>query len=263
MSTVRLVTWNVNSLNARLPRVLEFLAQHAPDVLCLQETKCTPEQFPVAAFAEAGYGCVHHSGGRWAGVAILAREGMTLQDESHGLPDDPVDDEARWVEATVEGLRVCSVYVINGREIGSPWFDAKLDFLRAMAARATQLRDAGAPVVIAGDMNVCPTDADVYDPAAFVGETHVTAEERAALGAMLEAGGLRDAYRVVHPEPEQQFTWWDYRAGHFHKGLGLRIDLVTVSEALAPQLTRCAIERDYRKGAKPSDHAPLVAEWDG
>jgi exodeoxyribonuclease-3 len=258
---VRLVTWNVNSLKVRLPRVLEFLELHEPDVVCLQETKCEPGAFPVAELAAAGYGAVHHSGGRWAGVAILARDGLTLENETRGLPGEVVDDEARWVEATVGGVRVCSVYVVNGREVGSEWFDAKLRFLEAMASRAGTLGEAELPVVIAGDMNVAPGDADVYDPAAFAAETHVTPDERSRLQAVLDAGGLVDAYRALHPLPAQQFTWWDYRAGNFHKGLGLRIDLIAVSSAVGAQLTRCAIERDFRKGAKPSDHAPLVAEW--
>jgi len=258
---MRLVTWNVNSLNVRLPRVLEFLEQHAPDVLCMQETRVEPDAFPVDAFADAGYGCIHHSGGRWAGVAIIAREALQLLDESRGLPGEPVGDEARWVEATVSGLRICSVYVVNGRAIGTEWFEQKLRFLEAMAARAAQLRDDDVPTVIAGDMNVAPDDADVYDPAVFVGDTHVTPEERSRWFALLEAGDLVDAYRHVHPLPEQQFTWWDYRAGHFHKGLGMRIDEIAVSRSVAAGLTRCAIERDYRKGSKPSDHAPLVAEW--
>ncbi len=255
-----LVTWNVNSLNARLPRVLEFLETVAPDVLCLQETKCTPEAFPVDALRAVGYDAVHHSGGRWAGVAILARTGLTLEDPVCGLPGEVRADQARWVEATVGGVRVASVYVVNGQAVGSEPFAEKLTFLDAMAARAGGLRNAGGPIAIAGDFNVCPTDLDVYDPAAFAGATHVTEDERGALRAILDTGGLRDAHETVRPG-EQQFTWWDYRAGHFHKGLGLRIDLVLLSEDVAGALTRCAIERDFRKGTKPSDHAPLVADW--
>jgi len=159
-------------------------------------------------------------------------------------------------------VRVASVYVVNGQAVGSEPFADKLKFLEALAARAAVLRASGmAPLVIAGDMNVCPTDADVYDPAAFAGATHVTPQERGALAQVAHAGGLQDAYRVVHPEPEQQFTWWDYRAGHFHKGLGLRIDLILVSDDIAAALVDVQIERDYRKGPKPSDHAPLVATW--
>lgn len=255
---MKLVTWNVNSLNARLPRVLEFLEMHAPDVACLQETRCAPDAFPVAELAAAGYSTVHHSGGQWAGVAILAREGLALEDPSSGLPGEVRADQSRWIEATVAGVRVCSVYVVNGQAIGTEPFDEKLTFLEAMAARVSQL---SGDVVVAGDMNVCPTDTDVYDIAQFAGSTHVTPEERTALAAVADAGGLADAYRVLHPEPEQQFTWWDYRAGHFHKGLGLRIDLALVSENIAGSLTEVGMVRDFRKGTKPSDHAPLLVEW--
>ena len=255
------MTWNVNSLKVRLPRVLDFLAQHAPDVLCLQETKCAAPAFPDARLRAAGYAAVHHSGGRWAGVAVLARADLPITDVVCGLPGEAQADQARWVEATVGGVRVASVYVVNGQAVGSEPFADKLAFLEAMAARAEVLRADGTPLVIAGDMNVCPTDADVYDPAAFAGSTHVTAQERGALAQVAHAGGLQDAYRVVHPEPAQQFTWWDYRAGHFHKGLGLRIDVILVSEDIAATLTDVHIERDYRKGLKPSDHAPLVADW--
>jgi exodeoxyribonuclease-3 len=258
---VQLVTWNVNSLKARLPRVLEFLDQHAPDIVCLQETKSAADGFPEAGLRDAGYEVAHHSGGRWAGVAVLARAGLPISDVVCGLPGEAQADQARWVEATVDGIRVASVYVVNGQAVGTEPFAEKLAFLKAMATRAAQLREAGTPVVIAGDMNVCPTDADVYDPAAFLGATHVTDEERGMLAQVAHAGGLQDAYRVVHPEPEQQFTWWDYRAGHFHKGLGLRIDLILASDDLAASLTDVQIERDYRKGLKPSDHVPLVARW--
>lgn len=275
---MRLVTWNVNSLRARLPRVLEFLAEHAPDVLCLQETKTDPSAFPHEQLAEAGYVAADHSGGRWAGVAVVARSELGVGDAVSGLPGEPVEDEARWVEATVGGaLRVASVYVPNGRELGSEWYAQKLDFFAAMATRVGQLRagagDADAagsaaagageaaplPLVVAGDMNVAPADADVYDPAAFLEVTHTSEPERAALRSVIDAG-LLDAYRVIHPD-EVGYTWWDYRQGHFHRGLGMRIDLTLVSPELAPRLTRVGIERDYRKGSKPSDHVPLVAEW--
>jgi exodeoxyribonuclease-3 len=259
---VRLATWNVNSLKARLPRVLEFLEDRSPDVVCLQETKCTADAFPEAELAEAGYAAVHHSGGRWAGVAVLARAELELADGVCGLPGEAAPDQARWVEATVGGVvRVASVYVVNGQAVGTEPFTEKLAFLDAMAARAAQLRaQGGPPLVIAGDMNVCPTDDDVYDPQAFAGATHVTEDERSRLRAVLEAGGLRDAYRVLHPDTPQ-FTWWDYRQGHFHRGLGLRIDHVLVADEIAGSLRSAGMVRDYRKGSKPSDHAPLVAEW--
>ena len=259
---MRLVTWNVNSLRQRLPRVLEFVEEHAPDVICLQETKSDADAFPHAALREAGYGAADHSGGRWAGVAILAREPHELIDPSRGLPGEPAQDECRWVEATVDGVRIVSTYVPNGRVVDSEWYAQKLDFLAAAAERVRQLHaaDPAMPLVVAGDMNVAPEDLDVYDPVAFATETHVTPPERDALRRLAQAGGLRDAFRVLHPD-ERQFTWWDYRAGHFHKNLGLRIDLALVSEEIGGRLTRAGMERPYRKGRRPSDHAPLLVEW--
>jgi exodeoxyribonuclease-3 len=262
-AAVRVCTWNVNSLRARLPRVLEMLEKHAPDVALLQETKVAPDQYPDAELTAAGYESVHHSGGQWAGVAILARSGLGLSGEVAGLPGEIRGDEARWIEADVPGLgvRVASVYVVNGREVGSPTFEEKLTFLDAMAVRAGELRGGvGGPVIIGGDFNVAPADADVYDPAAFAGATHVTPDERSRLEALLSAGRLVDAYDA-RPAPEaNRFTWWDYRAGNFHKNLGLRIDLLLVSQTLAGGLRSCGIDRDLRKGQKPSDHAPLFAE---
>jgi exodeoxyribonuclease-3 len=231
---VKLVTWNVNSLVARMPRLLEFLETQAPDIACLQETKVAGDAFPAEELRAAGYEAVHHSAGRWAGVAILARAGLEL--------------------------RVASVYVTNGRAVGTPTFDEKLAFLDAMAARAGTLGAGRAPVVVAGDFNVAPADVDVYDPQEFVGSTHVTDEERGRLRAVLEAGGLVDAYRAVNGADEVGFTWWDYRQGHFHRKMGLRIDLALVSAELAPRLRHVGIVRDFRKGKKPSDHAPLVVE---
>ena len=255
-----IATWNVNSLRARLPRVLEFVKQHRPDVVCLQETKCAADTFPVAELQAAGYGAEHHSGGQWAGVALLAREGLTFVEPVHGLAGEPVATEARWCEATVAGIRFASTYVPNGRTLDSPEFPRKLAFLDAIAARARAARAAGEPpLVIAGDMNIAPADADVYDPAAFVGSTHVSDDERGRLRAILSGGHLLDAYRQVHPDVPQ-FTWWDYRAGNFHKGLGLRIDLALISETLAGRLVACGIDRNFRKGTKPSDHAPLLVE---
>ncbi len=253
---MKIATWNVNSLGARLARVLEFLALHQPDVLCLQETKSDPAAFPLDALAAAGYDAVHHSAGRWAGVAILARDGLPLCDASAGLEGELRPDEARWIEADVGGVRVASAYVPNGRSVDSPWFAQKLGFLDAMRARAAAMRALGRPLMILGDLNVARTDCDVYEPAAFAGSTHVTPEERARLEAILDAGGLLDAYRTLHPT-DSQFTWWDYRQGHFHRGMGLRIDYILASREL--RLERCGIERDFRKGLKPSDHAPLVA----
>jgi len=256
---VKVVTWNVNSLKVRLPRVLELLALHEPDVVLMQETKTEAAAFPAAELADAGYHAVHHSAGRWAGVAIVARAKFALADPVAGLAGELRDDEARWIEATVDGLRVISTYVPNGREVGSPTFAEKLAFLDAAAARAATLGDGGAPLLIGGDFNVAPGDLDVYDPAAFEGSTHVTPEERARIEALRAAGDLVDAYRHLHPDTVQ-YTWWDYRQGHFHRGMGLRIDHLLIGAQLAGGLTSCAIARDFRKGLKPSDHAPLIAE---
>ena len=257
---MKLATWNVNSLKVRLPRVLEFLTEHEPDIVCMQETKCEAAAFPADELAAAGYHAMHHSAGRWAGVAIVARSDLEIADPVAGLPGELREDEARWIEATVEGLRVASVYVPNGREVSSPTFEEKLAFLDGMAVRAAGLRDHH-PIAIAGDFNVAPSDVDVYDPEAFVGSTHVTPEERARIEAIIDAGDLVDAYRRLHPD-QVQYTWWDYRQGHFHRGMGLRIDLVLLSDALSCSLAACGIAREYRKGSKPSDHAPLIVELD-
>lgn len=249
-----LISWNVNSLRARLPRVLELLAEHRPDVLALQETRCGPDDFPAAELAAAGYRCATHSNGRWAGVGLCLRADLDLGEVRHGLPGEPVPDQARWVEAVAEGVRLISAYVPNGQAVGSPAFAGKLAFLEAAATRVGEL--AGEPVALVGDLNVAPADIDVHDPEAFVGATHVTAAERAGLNGVL-AAGLRDAYRGLHPG-EPGFTWWDYRQGHFHRGLGMRIDLALLSEGLAARVERCEIDRRYRKGPRPSDHAPLL-----
>jgi exodeoxyribonuclease III len=259
---VRVATWNVNSLTARLERVLAFLDDLRPDVLLLQETKVTPGAFPRLPLQAAGYVAVDHSGGRWEGVAILARQELDVSDPRSGLPGEPAADQARWVEATVDGTRYASVYVPNGRAVGTETFAEKLHFLEVMAGRTGSLAEAA---IVGGDMNVCPADLDVWDPAAVHGSTHVTPDERSRLQGVVEAGFV-DAFRHLHPT-EPGFTWWDYRAGHFHKGFGLRIDLLLVSEALAGRLTGARVERDYRKpskvpGTKPSDHAPLVVDLD-
>jgi exodeoxyribonuclease-3 len=247
---VRLVTWNVNSLGVRMPRVLEFLEQYAPDVALLQETKTEPDAFPAAELRAAGYHAAHHSAGRWAGVAVLAR--APLADVCAGLAGEPAVDEARWVEATAGGLRVASVYVPNGRAVGHPEYAKKLAFLDAARERIGTLD------VLAGDFNVCPAALDVYDPEAFRDSTHVQPEERARFAALLE-GGHVDAFRHLHPD-EVGYTWWDYRQGHFHRKMGLRIDAFLVGPRAAGRIRSCGIDRNYRKGPKPSDHAPLLLE---
>ncbi len=255
---MKVVTWNVNSLKMRLPRILEFTEAFEPDVLLLQETKSEAAAFPALELEAAGYQSVHHSAGRWAGVAILARAGLEVGDTVLGLPGEPDPAEARWVEAEVGGVRMICTYVINGRSLDSPLYADKLAFLGAAADRVAALREAGEEVLLGGDFNVTRDDRDVYDPPAFAADTHVQPDERAAFEAILERGALVDAYRELHPD-EVQYTWWDYRAGHFHKGLGLRIDYLLASPGVASRLEACGIEREFRKGQKPSDHAPLMA----
>ena len=258
---MRLVSWNLNSLRARLPRLLELLAEHAPDVVCLQETKVAAGQLPHLELTAAGYHAVDHSTGRWNGVAILVPTDVDAHAVQVGLPDEPNPDEGRWIEATVGRVRIASVYVPNGREPGHPMFAEKLAFLEAMRDRVGHLVAEG-PTVVAGDLNVAPEDRDVWDPAVFEGATHVTPDERARLAAIL-AAGLRDAYRTAEPEGEG-FTWWDYRMGAFRRGMGMRIDLALVSDHLA--VRGCVVDTRYRRtneaGDKPSDHAPLVCELD-
>lgn len=258
---MRFVTYNVNSLNARLPRLLALIDEHQPDILCVQETKTAPDKFPHLELQAAGYVAADNSGGRWAGVAVLARTELGIDEVVTGLPDQPNPQEARWVEATIDGIRVVSVYVPNGRQVGSETFFEKLEFFDRMADRAEKI--ARGPVFMAGDMNVCPTDLDVWNPDEIHGATHITEEERSRYRTILEHGYV-DAFRELQPD-ETGFTWWDYRAGHFHKGYGLRIDLALVSNHLASGLSRAWVDRSYRKPtkvreSKASDHAPLIVD---
>jgi exodeoxyribonuclease III len=256
---VLVVSWNVNSLKQRMPRLVELVERHDPDVICLQETKCGPEGFPHLELQAMGYQAADHSGGRWAGVAVIAKH--DLVDVQVGLPDEPAPAEARWVEAAVDGVRVVSTYVVNGRSLDDPMYAVKLDFLRAMRARVAALQ--GAPLIVTGDFNIAPRDEDVWDPAAFVGSTHTSPDERGLLTEILDHGGLVDAWDVTAERGQHAFTWWDYRAGAFHKNLGMRIDLALVSEELAGRVRWVGIDRDLRKGTKPSDHAPLLVRIDG
>lgn len=258
---MRFITYNVNSLNARLPRVLALLDEYQPDVVCLQETKASPEKFPHLELRAVGYDAADNSGGRWAGVAVLARSELGVADIEVGMPGQPRPEEARWVAATVDGIRVVSVYVPNGRALGTETFAEKLVFLDAMAGAAARYKDV--PAFIAGDMNVCPTDLDVWDPAKIHGATHITPDERSRLQAVLDHGYV-DAFRSLESD-DPGFTWWDYRAGHFHKGFGLRIDLALLSSPLAGRLESAHVDRQYRKPSKvreskASDHAPLIVD---
>ncbi|MFD1324297.1 exodeoxyribonuclease III [Micromonospora sonneratiae] len=255
---MRLATWNVNSVKARLPRLLDWLAATRPDVLCLQETKCPDGAFPVAEVGELGYSVASHSDGRWNGVAVLSRIGLT--DVMVGFPGEPgfPEPEARAISATCAGLRVWSVYVPNGRSLDSPHYEYKLAWLAALReALRDQLR-SGMPLAVCGDFNVAPTDADVWDPTLFIGSTHVTELERQAL-ADLRALGLLD----VIPRPMKgphPFTYWDYRAGMFHQNKGMRIDLVYASSSFTDAVQSAYVDREARKGKGPSDHAPIVVD---
>jgi exodeoxyribonuclease-3 len=257
--SMRLATWNVNSLIVRLPRLLAWLEAVRPDVLCVQETKVAEASFPTLELAALGYEVAAHGAGRWNGVAILSRIG--LEDVRRGFVDEPAftEVEARSINAVCGGVRVWSMYVPNGRTLDSPHYTYKLAWL-AQLHDVLQREDAASqPVAICGDFNIAPSDDDVWDPAMFVGSTHVSAAERDALTALLQLGFVDTPPRAIKGRP---FTYWDYRAGMFHKGEGMRIDLVLLSRVLAPHLVDAYIDRDARKGTAPSDHAPVVVDLD-
>jgi exodeoxyribonuclease-3 len=257
---MRITTWNVNSVKQRLPRLLPWLDERRPDVVCLQETKLADAGFTELLgeeLAQRGYAAALHGEAAWNGVAILSRVG--LDDVVAGIPDGPgfPHPEARAVSATCAGIRVVSVYVPNGREPESEHYRYKLDWLaalRAMVAAGPQ------DTIVAGDMNIAPSDEDVFDPEAYIGQTHVTAPERAAL-AELQALGLRDVVRDRWPD-RRVFTYWDYRAGMFHQDLGMRIDLLLASDPVARRVKAAWVDRQARKGSGPSDHAPVIVDLD-
>jgi exodeoxyribonuclease III len=257
---VRVATWNVNSIKQRVPRFLPWLDQRRPDVLCLQETKLTDEAFTKLLGDELtrrGYAVAHYGEAQWNGVAILSRVG--LDDVVTGVAGAPgfPHPEARAVAATCAGIRVHSLYVPNGRVPDSDHYHYKLAWL---AALREVLRAGPEAALACGDMNIAPTDADVFDPAAYVGQTHVTPPERAAL-AEIEALGLHDVVRDRWPT-ERVFTYWDYRAGMFPKDLGMRIDLVLATEPVAGRVRAAWVDRYARKGTGPSDHAPVIVDLD-
>jgi len=258
---VRLATWNVNSALVRLPRLLPWLDERKPDIVCLQETKLSDEAFAEAfdgPLAERGYAVAHVGEGRWNGVALLSRVG--LDDVVRELPGAPKFGdalEARAVTATCGGLRVTSVYVPNGRTPDDPHYAYKLEWLAALRDSVTDPVTA----VVAGDMNIAPTDADVWDPAVFTDSTHVTPPERAALASLVDLG-LADVVRDRWPSEDRVFTYWDYRAGRFHQDLGMRIDLVLAGSDPAGRVAAAWVDRKARKGSGPSDHAPVIIDLD-
>jgi exodeoxyribonuclease III len=260
LGPVRIATWNVNSVKQRLPRLLPWLDDRRPDVVCLQETKLTDEAFLdllAGELGDRGYEIAVHGEAAWNGVAILSRVG--LEDVATGLAGAPgfPDPEARAVSASCAGIRVVSVYVPNGRVPDSDHYRYKLAWLASLRDAVAAGPDA---TVVCGDMNVAPTDDDVFDPDAYVGQTHVTPLERAALAELRELG-LRDVVRDRWPG-ERVFTYWDYRAGMFHQDLGMRIDLVLASASVADRVRAAWVDRQARKGKGPSDHAPVVVDID-
>ena len=262
ISAVRIVTWNVNSLRARLERVERWLASFRPDVVCLQETKLADDAFPSAAFTALGYEWFHHGQGRWNGVAILSRVG--LEDRVTGFgPGVAPDLEARLVWAKCGGVRVASCYVPNGRALDHEQYRYKLSWLDRLHAALDAQDDPSEQVIVCGDFNVAPDDRDVYDPEAFVGTTHTSASERQRLDALM-AWGLVDLFRLHH-NGDGLFSWWDYRGGSFYKRMGMRIDLLLGSPAVAEASSFVLIDRNERKGPRndpPSDHAPVFVDLD-
>jgi exodeoxyribonuclease-3 len=260
---VRIATWNVNSLKQRLPRLLPWLDQRKPDVVCLQETKLADDAFAELLgdqLSERGYEAAAHGEAAWNGVAILSRVG--LDDVVAGLAGAPgfPHPEARAVSATCDGIRVVSVYVPNGRTPGSDHYEYKLAWLASLRDAVAATVGGSKSIVVCGDMNIAPTDEDVFDPEAYVGQTHVTPPERAAL-AELEGVGLHDVVRDHWPG-KRVFTYWDYRAGMFHQDLGMRIDLVLAGDAVAERVKAAWVDRQARKGTGPSDHAPVIVDLD-
>ncbi|MGW7071642.1 exodeoxyribonuclease III [Streptomyces sp. NPDC054855] len=258
---MRIATWNVNSITARLPRLLAWLESSGTDVLCIQETKTTAEQFPAAELRELGYESAVNATGRWNGVALVSRVG--LDDVTTGLPGGPDYDgvqEPRAISATCGPARLWSVYVPNGREVDHAHFAYKLQWFEALKTAVAADAAGARPFAVLGDFNVAPTDADVWDPALFEGATHVTPAERAALAALREAG-LSD----VVPRPlkyDHPFTYWDYRQLGFPKNRGMRIDLVYGNEAFGKAVSDSYVDREERKGKGASDHAPVVVDLD-
>lgn len=255
---MRIATWNVNSLKVRLPRLEEWLGYAKPDVLCLQETKLADAAFPALDIERLGYEWVHHGNGRWNGVAILSRVGLT--DVVSGFDDGEDDEaaEARVITARCQDVLVTSVYVPNGRSLDHEMYAEKLRWLERLHEFVNRKATPSDRVAICGDFNVAPADVDVYDPTKFVGSTHVSEAERAAVDR-LRQWGLVDGFRRQWKD-DRVYSWWDYRAGDFHQHRGMRIDLLLLSAPLAEKITFALIDRNARKGQSPSDHAPVFVD---
>lgn len=251
---MKLATWNVNSLNVRLPHVLDWLRAHQPDALCLQELKQEDAKFPLAAFDEVGYHAVFDGQKTYNGVAILSR--ASAEDVSKGMPGF-ADEQKRVIAATVEGVRIICVYIPNGQSIDSDKYQYKLRWLDALAVYVqSQIAEYG-DVALLGDYNIAPEDRDVHDPKAWEGQVLCSEPERAAMRRLVDLG-LRDSFRLF-PQPEKSFSWWDYRMNGFKRNLGLRIDHILLTPAIALRCESAAIDIEPRKWERPSDHAPVVA----
>ena len=256
---MRIATWNVNSLKARLERVEAWLGDVQPDVLCMQETKLADDAFPALTFQALGYESAHHGQGQWNGVAILSKVG--LSDVVANFADgEPPDTDARIITGTCDGVRVTSVYVPNGRSLDNDHYRYKLEWMGRLRKHVEATSAATDDVVVAGDFNIAPADIDVYDPLKFVGATHTSPAEREALEHLCQ-WGLSDVFREKY-SADKIYSWWDYRAGDFHQGRGMRIDLVLASASVAARTSYCVIDRNARKGQQPSDHAPVVIDID-
>ena len=252
---MKLVSWNVNSLNVRLPQVLDFLRDNQPDVLCLQELKLETAKFPLAQIQEAGYQAVFEGQKTYNGVAIISKTAAT--DVTFGIPNY-VDEQKRVIAGTINGVRIICVYIPNGQDVESDKYQYKLGWLTALQPYMCEQLAAHAYVALLGDYNIAPADADVHDPAAWEGKVLCTAAERAAFQA-LEAMGLRDSFRLF-PQADRSFSWWDYRMMGFKRNIGLRIDHILLSPALAAKCGTASIDKAPRKLDRPSDHAPVIAE---
>ena len=253
---MKIASWNVNSLKVRLPQVLEWLSAHEPDVFALQETKTTDDNFPAAAFAEAGWQVVFSGQKTYNGVALASRH--AADDVLTDLPD-LADPQRRILAATIDGVRIVNLYVPNGSEVGSEKFDYKLHWLDRVTAYLEQELARFDDIVVLGDFNITPADADVYDPVELAGQIHCSEPERAALQRLFDLG-FADTFRRFDQPPES-YSWWDYRAAAFRRNRGLRIDLVLASPALAARCRAAGIDVAPRRGERPSDHAPVVAEF--
>jgi len=254
---MKIATWNVNSIRKRLDRVIPWLAEHQPDVLCVQETKVEDDSFPRAEIASAGYHVLCHGQKTYNGVALLTREPAT--DAVRGFGDGAEDAQARFLVATVGDVRVGTVYVPNGQAVGSEKFAYKLAWLARWRDWLSAHADASTPLALCGDINIAPDDRDVYDPAAWKDQVLCTPAERAALAEVCR-WGLADTFRQHHQEAGL-YSWWDYRQLGFPRDLGLRIDLILCTPSLSARCTSITIDRDARKGKNPSDHAPVIAEF--